>query len=411
MLLLENKIDIEEEPLEMPSLDKSPNFALLTEFDASQWSGVNLFTHGGTAVAMPTFSQGSGFYDDALIFLNGRASTSSLSLAQQINDASTFGSGWAFSLENDDKITIIGNVDFTIAPTSASQDFLGYGGTVNATVVGSKYHATAPNNWTRGNINNGQYTINEVGGAGTFTFNKVQAGGQDVLSMIRLANDADNVANTLQKIHSTALSDGDLRWLITDDGYVQLKYKTSLGSFSWVSTSFRDRLGFTGGETVNTSLVVPTFDTITATYPLKGALFPSRPIENHHLMIESIVDYQRIIGGGYTSNSRGAYTSSILRFHLDASQDQKDLYRHFIDDFIPYVATGEKLTFYQEWGDSRRSASIVSQAGSYSSLYTIEDDGYKGRIIGHLTDPSSFDLSYPSRIRRRVPIQMRIEHE
>ena len=393
----------------MPSNDHSPNFALFTEFDATQWSGVNLFTHGAVTVQMPTFSQGEGFYDDALIFLNGRASTSGLSLTQQITDASTFGT-WSIELSADDKIIIIGSVEFTIEPININQDYLGFGGTVTSLLVGSKYHATAPNDWTRGNINNGQYTINEVGGAGSFSFTEVQAGGQDVLSMIRTGNDADNISNTLQKIHSTALSDDDLRWLITDDGYVQLKYKTSLGSFSWVSTSFKKRLGFTGGEAVNTSLVTPTFDTIKASYPLAGALFPSRPIESHHLMIESVSDYHRIIGGGYTSNTRGAYTSSILRFHLDASQDQKDLYRHFIDQFIPYVGTGDKITFYQEWGDSRRASTIVEQEGSYSSLYTIEDNGYKGRIIGHLTDPTSFDLSYPSRIRRRVPISMRIEH-
>jgi hypothetical protein len=397
----------------MPSNDKAPNFALMADFDATPYSGADLFTHGSTTVAMPTFTQGAGFYDDALIFLNGRASTSGLSLTQQIRDAATFGgSSWDIDFNYDeDKIKIIGSVDFTIAPTSASQDFLGFGGTVDATLVGSKYHAEAPNDWTRGNINNGQYTINEVGGAGTFTFNKVQAGGQDVLAMIRTATDIDNVANTLQKIHAAAISNDNIRWLITDDGYVQLKYLTSIGSFSWDSTSFRDRLGFTGDETASTSLVSPTFDTITATYPLPGALFPSRPLENHHLMIETVSDFGRIIGGGYTSNSRGAYTTSSLRFHLDAAQDQKDLYRHFTDNFIPYVATGEPITLYQEWGDSRRSATSVEQAGAYSSLYTIEDDGYKGRIKGTLTDPSTFDLTYPSRIRRRVPVNLMIEHD
>ena len=128
-------------------------------------------------------------------------------------------------------------------------------------------------------------------------------------------------------------------------------------------------------------------------------------------MIETVSDFGRIIGGGYTSNSRGAYTTSSLRFHLDAAQDQKDLYRHFTDNFIPYVATGEPITLYQEWGDSRRSATSVERAGAYSSLYTIEDDGYKGRIKGTLTDPSTFDLTYPSRIRRRVPVNLMIEHD
>ena len=395
----------------MPSNDKAPNFALMTEFDATQWSGSNLFTQGSTQITMPTFSQGSGFYDDALIFLNGRASESGLSLGQQISTASSFGSSWSIGVDSNDKIYVESDVDFTIEPINIKNDFLGFGGEVNASSTASNYRATAPNNWTRGNINNGQYRVDEVGGSSTFIFNKVQAGGQDVLCMIRVSDDIDNVDNTLQKIHSTALSDDDLRWMITDEGYVQLKYKTSLGAFSWDSTSFRDRLGFTGSELVSTSLVSPTFDTITATYPLDGGLFPSRPLESHHLNVQSVTDFQRIIGGGYTSNSRGSYITSVIRFHLDASQDQKDLYRHFTNQFLPYVATGERLTIYQEWGDSRRASTLVERAGSYSNLYTIEDDGYKGRIIGHLVDPSTFDLSYPSRIRRRVPITIRLEHE
>jgi hypothetical protein len=395
----------------MPSNDKAPNFALMSEFDATPYSGVTLFTHGSTDVDMPTFTTGAGFYDDALIFLNGRASTTNLSLEKQVLDASTFGVTWDVSLNSSDKVVVISNVDFTIEPTSASQDFLGFGGTVNASPVGAKFHAVAPNDWTRGNINNGQYTINEVGGSGTFTFNKVQAGGQDVVAMIRRSTDIDNVDNTLQKIHAAAVSDDNVRWLITDDGYVQLKYLTSIGSFTWSSTSFRDRLGFTGDETVSTSLVSPTFDTITATYPLSGALFPSRPLENHHLRVESVSDFGRIIGGGYTSNSIGSYTTSSINFHLDAAQDQKDLYRHFTDHFIPYVATGEPITIYQEWGDSRRSATNREREGDYNTLYTIEDDGYKGRIKGTLTDPSTYDLNYPSRIRRRVPVTLMIEHD
>jgi hypothetical protein len=395
----------------MPSNDKAPNFALISEFDATPYSGLVLFSHGGNDVSMPTFSQGAGFYDDTLIFLNGRASTMGLSLESQIGAAATFGTSWLIELTSDDKVTITSDVDFSIAPTSLSQDFLGFGGTVDAVPFGSKYRATAPNDWTRGNINNGQYTVNETGGAGTFIFNKVQAGGQDVLAMIRSGTDSDNPSNTLQKLHAAAISDDNVRWLITDDGYIQIKYLTSLGTIGFSSSSFKERLGFTGDETASTSLVTPTFDTLTATYPLPGALFPSRPLENHHLRVESVSDFSRIIGGGYTSNSIGTYKTSSLRFHLDASQDQKDLYRHFTDKFVSYIATGEPITIYQEWGDSRRAATSIENNGVYDGSFTIEDNGYKGRIKGTLTDPSTYDLSYPSKIRRRVPIELMIEHD
>jgi len=122
----------------MPSNDKAPNFALMAEFDATQWSGEDLFTHGSTQITMPTFSQGSGFYDDALIFLNGRASESGLSLGQQIQDASDFGASWSIGLTADDKIFIENTVDFTIEPTNTNQDFLGFGSSTSAVLNGSK---------------------------------------------------------------------------------------------------------------------------------------------------------------------------------------------------------------------------------------------------------------------------------
>ena len=92
----------------MPSNDNSPNFALLSEFDASQWSGQDLFTQGSTQITMPTFSQGAGFYLDALIFLNGRATESNLSLPEQLADAATFGSNWKLDLDANDKIYVEG---------------------------------------------------------------------------------------------------------------------------------------------------------------------------------------------------------------------------------------------------------------------------------------------------------------
>ena len=44
----------------------------------------------------------------------------------------------------------------------------------------------------------------------------------------------------------------------------------------------------------------------------------------------------------------------------------------------------------------------------YSDLYSIQPE--RGRYIGRLLD-SRFDLNYPGRLRRRVPLSLTIEHD
>ena len=120
----------------------------------------------------------------------------------------------------------------------------------------------------------------------------------------------------------------------------------------------------------------------------------------------------RKIGGWYVSNSIGSYVVSDLRFDLDALLDESDDYKHFSNRFLPLVAPGERINFYQGWGDSRRSlrtAEIVGSQAAYDLLYTSEDNGDQGRIRGSLLT-SDFDLSYPTRLRRRVPVSVEIEH-
>jgi hypothetical protein len=121
---------------------------------------------------------------------------------------------------------------------------------------------------------------------------------------------------------------------------------------------------------------------------------------------------RRLIGGGYVSNYIGTYITSILRFDLDALLDSTDDYQHFVNRWLPYCGSGERVNFYQGWGDSRRSlptASVYAGQPAYDTLYTSEDNGAYGRIRGSLTT-DKFDLVYPGRLRRRVPVSMEIEH-
>ena len=112
------------------------------------------------------------------------------------------------------------------------------------------------------------------------------------------------------------------------------------------------------------------------------------------------------------SNFIGSYVIGSLAFDLDALLDESDDYRHFSERFLPLVGPGERINFYQGWGDSRRAlrtAQVVGTQKAFDLLFTSEDNGDQGRVRGSLIT-GEFDLAYPTRLRRRVPVSMEIEH-
>lgn len=402
----------------MPLNNPAPQFALLSAWDMRSLSGDQLFTRsGGGAVSMPTFSAGEGVYEDVLFFLNGRGSSSSLKAQGQLvkgaNDAGV-STTWTATINEDDKVQFSSDIDFTLTMTGTS-DPLGFGSsTLSATLVGSDYVITAPNDWTRGllDLSDVLYRIDEVGTANTFNFPVTFSDIQDVSVFIRGhgESDADNFGlSSLQEQDNTAQSVTNITWTITDEGFTRCYYPTSKGDVSWTSTTLRDSLGFTGNET---PVVDGSFSRVTSTHKNAGVLLPSRPYQSHHLRVENVGQSRRKIGGGYVSNFIGSYVTSSLAFDLDALLDESDDYRHFTERFLPLVGPGERINFYQGWGDSRRAlrtAQVVGSQEAYDLLYTSEDNGDQGRVRGSLAS-SDFDLAYPTRLRRRVPVSLEIEH-
>jgi hypothetical protein len=402
----------------MPLNNPAPQFALLSAWDMRSLSGDQLFTRsGGGAVSMPTFSAGDGVYEDVLFFLNGRGSSSSLKAQGQLEYGGLVGgvgTTWTATINEDDKVEISSDVDFTLTKTG-TDDPLGFGSsTLNATLVGSDYVITAPNDWTRGflSLSDVTYRIDEVGSSDNFNFPLLLSDIQDVSVFIRGHDegDADDFGlSSLQELDNTAQARTDITWTITDEGFTRCYYPTSKGDVAWTSTTLRDLLGFTGNET---AVVDGTFSRVTSTHKNAGVLLPSRPYQSHHLKVENVGQSRRKIGGGYVSNFIGSYVTSSLAFDLDALLDESDDYRHFTERFAPLVGPGERINFYQGWGDSRRAlrtAQVVGSQEAYDLLYTSEDNGDQGRIRGSLIS-SDFDLAYPTRLRRRVPVSLEIEH-
>jgi len=398
----------------MPLNNPAPQFGLLTAWDMTGQSGVTVFSRsGGSSVSLPTYASGQGLYEDTLFFLNGRGSDASFNADYQLSLA-LFGSSWSMLINEDDKIQISSSVDFEITLTG-SNDALGFGSsTVNASLVGSDYIATAPNDWTRGliDLDDVTYRIDETGGAGTFNFPSIKSDVQDVTTFMRTGSQGDGddfSLSSLQALDNTAQGSTNINWSITDDGYTQCRYETSDGAITWSSSTIRNLLGFTGEES---PVADGTHERLTSTHKNHGVLIPSRPYQSLHLRVNNVGQNRRKIGGGYVSNFIGSYVTSVLTFDLDALLDQVDDYRHFANKLLPLVAPGERINFYQDWGDSRRALITSDIAGTqeaYDLLYTSEDNGSYGRVRGSLTN-ADYDLAYPSRLRRRVPVSVEIEH-
>ena len=396
----------------MPLNNPSPNFALLSSFNARTWSGVNVYRRGSNNITLPTFAIGEGIYEDGISFLNGRGSDGGFSTGDLIQAGSAFGTNWTITINSSDKVVISCDDSFKIRFKSGLDD-LGVG---SSSFGAASTSFTCPNDWTRGsNIKTASYEIVDSSDANSFTFN-ISSGlnSQDVVVAIRergTTNDIDDVnsTNCLEALDITANSNDFIKWYINDQGHVECMYKNTVADITWVSTTFRDRLGFSGSETTSGT----TIKTITADHPLPGSLFPSRPYQRHHLQTDTITQARRKIGGGYTSNFVGSYIQSILDFDLDALLDEKDLYRHFTNDFVGYIPSGERINFYQGWGDSRRAlitSDIDVSQPAYDLLYTSEDNGDQGRIRASIVNNGMISLAYPNRLRRRVPVSMTLEH-
>jgi PAS domain-containing protein len=397
----------------MPLHDPSPNFALISSFDARQWSGVTVFEQLGYPVTIPTFAAGAGVYEDALFFLNGRSSASSLT--EMVSALATFGSDWKVEVNADDLLEISNaSTAFSIAPIG--DDVFGWG-TQTASVVGGRLVVTADLDWMRGLYLGGRFTLTSGGGSFIAPYSSTgYRPRQDIMTLLRnrgVTSDADELYSTtcLEALHESAFnsSSSTVFWLINDDGHVEAHYPALNGAITWLNSSFRDRLGFSGSEVaVGTS---DSYVKITADRPLPGALFPSRPYQAHFYSVETESTARRLLGGGYVSNFLGSYVTSNLTFDLDALLDQKDLYRHFTEGFLPYCGEGERINFYQGWGDSRRalrSGLVSSSQPAYDLLYTSENNGDLGRLRCSMRS-TDFDLSFGA-LKKRVPVTVSLEH-
>ena len=412
----------------MPHLDSAPTFAICSSFDPSAWAGVTLFNRGGTNVVGST--DWTSPVEDAITFLNGRGSEVGNTFSEQLLyeiAANAIPGTWAVSLERTDKLRVqvsgAGAAPFSLGPVAGTADWAGLGGTVNSSLVLGVHIVDMPLNWIRGNVDNP--ILQFTSGASSF---KAPAASvvqrvQDVPVYMRLLGngDADDTYPTLNlAVLDNAANDAiykRIRWGVDNSGHVYCTYPNGINDITWTSTTFRDRLGFTGlvanlgRDTLSYNGSIGLY-TYTAANPLPGVLVPSRPIENQEYIVDVVGSSRRTISNGWVSNQVGSYRGETITFYVDGPADIKDLTRHFTDHFIGYLGTGTRVNLYQDWGDSRRALAeydVDDSQRAYDLLYTSEDNGFRGRVRANMVSAGPYQLTYPQRLRRRSPITIQIE--
>ncbi len=309
----------------MPRNEFAPNFALMTDFDARPFAGV-LYTAEGQNISLPTASQ--IVFDDPVEFLNGKGMNAIYSLKHDLE--ADKGGTWTISIDSQDRIKWLASPGVNMDITTDWGGGQIWGLNYDYYEMIDTQPAIFPNDWQRGNLvlwqsGNTNYGKIFYTGSGTsspssypnFPF------AQDMISLLSIRS--GNGQYCLQSRDEFYFAQAH-QWILRDDGHVVRVSSFANPSFSWVDTAFRDRLGFSGNEQW---ISLYGRKALIADYVMPGVLYPSRPFQDHHIAYDRVSEYQRKIGGGFTSNFIGNYVKSRLTFHLDAYADIQNDYRFF----------------------------------------------------------------------------------
>lgn len=398
----------------MPNLVYDPKAMGMSGFDASAWAGVNVFDRGATSITLPSYTGTDGLFHDPIDFLNGRCSQTGRDLqadGQAAWTASTGGGAGTFEmyLDTDDRFVIrtaVGTDTFEI------NDGAEYGFTNGqaSAVVGAWNVVKATNQWTRA-VTDSIISV-EPGVNPTFNLPTLNSTIQNPIVALRAYGLADLDDKGGTRTLETADNDAaggvqrDLRWGINADGKVYAVRRTGTHDpITWVSTSFRDRLGFTGDEVEATD---GNYKVLTATCHLPGLIPPSRVTDRHEFEPKSHGASLALMDGSMSGVTLATTIDHRIQWFLDGPGDCVEMWQHFQRRVIPYLGPGTRLTWYQEGiGDTRRAAPahiVTTSQPAYDVLYTTQSNGYRGRIIGFIHE-GDHPIRWPGVHMHRVPME------
>lgn len=397
----------------MPSASWASRGALAAEVDARQWAGAALWSENGSDVTAPaTWST----FDDVVALLTGRgtapfdAAPGFASMAYGVAQALTAATAVTVGIDANDRLWVLVaglGGHFTLA-AGAGNAALGFdpAGQTSVTVLGGEY-LVATSDWQRGNVQSVAPTVDDGSTSGPL----VLPAAYRVHSAVDLARSwgAGDADDAYPDSNLSALGTG--RWGIDSTGRVW-RARNASGSptsyaLTWVSSSLRAFLGFTGAEVEVTTGGVAV---LTATHPCSGLLCPSRPFD---LVVRGHTRY-----GSAVQCSDGSAASSTwldqatyrVDAHLDGPADRYDRQTHWLSRVRPSLPPGGLVTLYQDWGDPRRAERVGPDAVGYSELYTGQEDGAFGRLLCRrsVDDTNETAVEWPGRVRRRAPLSLRL---
>ncbi len=417
----------------MPRRDHCPLPGVYSGFDVTPWAGVDVCevdTPDAPTITVPALGggqlgdpdqPGEGEYVDVIELMTGFGSDSSATLSGRLTAAwaSIGGAGTiAATLDGSDRLAITngGVADLTIAAGSPGAaawgiDAAGLSVPAGTTVV-------APGEWERGVTDPSDYLLLQRAGSPDtipVTVHRVQ----DRRIALREREDlldADDLARW-------CLEHGDdsVRWGVTADGRAWWATTGAADGMIWHSSTFRDRLGFSGNETIQTwgaGAGIITRGQI-ADHPLPGVVHPTRPLRRQTPRSESVGEEQRLVGGGYSSVHVHTVKGWRIEMWVDGPLDSGlDLHRHWLDMMTdPALCNpGRRITLYQDVGDSRRALDprrVTADQPAYDTLYTSEEGPYRGRIVGFVNPATGREIEaeQEGRYRRRYPVSFVMDEE
>ena len=394
----------------MPSLNESPNFALMTEVDRRNDAGVILFNRGGGNVV----ASSTQFFGDEIDELCGRGRHANQTAQPRLDAA--FGVGAVtLTLDTNDRFVLASGAG-TVAITARADNAV-YG--FSTAGHGAAASITATSNWQRGNVFNAQLEITYSIGPVTAEWPGIPYAVHSPIYMLRergAVGDLDdtNPTDCIEALDQ-AVNGGAIAWGIDDTGHVWTAYDPAIGVVMWnaAGANVRDYLGYTGFEVVTAVApgagAVGVVNLITATYPCAGVLRPTRPSVS--LLDRTLASARgmRLTDGSVASSRTASHRGWTLRYYVDGPADARDLSTQFVDQWLPYCTPGERMTLYQDWGDPRRSITDRASAHtflggppSYTLLYTPERNGAQGRRLLYRdpADPNDVTLAWGSRMMR-----------
>lgn len=403
----------------MPNANAYPRGAVTTRVDVRQWQGARLFSFGSTHVDAP--NDWGPFFDDAVVLLTGRGTAlaaNRCSMAHALAAALPAASSVSVSLSSiTDRITLraVGLAGHFTLAAGAANAVLGFdpAGQTSALLAGGET-ITAVGDWQRGVIESVAPTITSSVADGSTSGPLVTPSQYRVhcaLDLLRtLGNgDADDSAGGMSL---GTLSPG-VRWGLTADGHVFMARNTSVtaSALTWVSTTFRDFLGFTGLEAATTPSGSANLRVLTATYPCHGVLTPYWPLERVADSLEHVGQAQLLTSGRQYWVGQQALRRYDVTFLVDGYQARLDRARHFVDHVAPYLHPGAWVNVYQDWGDprrARRTVDIRPGSAAYDTVATSQRDGDFGRLRCYLDRgaESRVALEFEGALRQRARVTL-----